>query len=1059
MSNGSDLISWMDGPAPGVKAGGDDPREFVFDRVIWDAAPQRLQGDAASAYQKLGGSGAFGPWWSMKCGGETPIVRRFRLRMPPSEWDRPWEGIISALDRALWPYVSIVRQTEDDTDPHHATELDAPMQVLCLHGAETGPNLGVLDLDAEFNALLSAYKGLDLAACGSIAEPRVAKVDQANLKSLLIEHRPSILWYSGHARADPPGLLLNDGHWLTPDEFAATLQEIVDEQGRTPLYVVLWACKTGNAERFSVPAAAPPFIDALARKGISGLLASQAPLSDKAARRTAGRIFSALAAGHPLDHGVASARGELMRYAGDKLLQDVDWLCPVVWCKGALPEKVTWADRREQVVRRQDAGRKLLPTELAGYAYMLQFDSDPPSPWESARRLWIISGAAEGIAARGPWIQRVVALQKETEKTVLCFIFSSSLPKSLSGVLKDWSKLVGNKLEHDDDPDKMIRLAAEEIQEDQERGWMSICSNERFILGLIDPPEDAPEWFWAGPRQNQGAQVIVLGGSFPEERGTEDWRVDSLTALGAGLPATNLDVLAALAVLRQPADRDDIQAALAGASAVENIDSSATRDFEEWIHSALVLETDAGCVVPAGAAERVIAGLDHDARIRAHRLAYVFLNGPNARRKLIESPREEFLSARWHHARQSGWIEAIRDDGTLLLKLYYAQRRSSAFLNVFEVVKEQLEALPSEVVIHAAWSILDNRGKPDDARSWLSVRNPDAIEAISAAYWYSTSAEVWKASGTAGSKQAAFDDLQKGLETIDEEISDLKKLLRDKPDDEKSAAKLNTAKRRRLSIRHDIARLVHFFKRQPAQAAAMFAEILTEWKGVPFSEMNRAITSRNLAEALMDSDRLDEAEVRIDQSRKLLPNWTFHPVCSEREYLSGRLATRRKLDMEVIRHRFQVCLDKALKTNHLLMVAIAEARIFWLADGGQAAANNFDHEQWTSVAHGLFSVQRHAWAARVLIKGRLRSARRISAQGYRGAARKELMAAHELLKVNPGFDDGDDLQRIVATYAGLALLDTGTAWWTALKREYPWSQEWVDTHKVDDPNLAWELAG
>jgi hypothetical protein len=40
MPNGSDLTVWMDGPASGVKAGGDDPREVVFDRVLWRAAPQ-----------------------------------------------------------------------------------------------------------------------------------------------------------------------------------------------------------------------------------------------------------------------------------------------------------------------------------------------------------------------------------------------------------------------------------------------------------------------------------------------------------------------------------------------------------------------------------------------------------------------------------------------------------------------------------------------------------------------------------------------------------------------------------------------------------------------------------------------------------------------------------------------------------------------------------------------------------------------------------------------------------------------------------------------------------
>jgi hypothetical protein len=224
MSNGSDLISWMDDPAPGVTVGGENPRKFVFDRALWEAAPSSLQAGAALAYQQLGRSGEFGPWWLGKCGGETTVARRFRLRMPPSEWERPWEGFIGAIDREFRPYVSIVRQTEDDSDPHHATELDAPMQVLCLHGADSGPNLGVLDLDGEFKALRSAYEGLDLAARGSIAEPRAAKVDQANLKSLILEHSPSVLWYSGHASADPPGLLLNDGYWLTPEELAAALQ-------------------------------------------------------------------------------------------------------------------------------------------------------------------------------------------------------------------------------------------------------------------------------------------------------------------------------------------------------------------------------------------------------------------------------------------------------------------------------------------------------------------------------------------------------------------------------------------------------------------------------------------------------------------------------------------------------------------------------------------------------------------------------------------------------------------------------------------------------------------
>ena len=313
--------------------GGAGTRIVTFISDIWSGAPTRLQQGAAAQYQKLARSGDFGPWWLNACGGEQPGVRRFRVQMPSTEWERPWEAIVAALDPSRWGDVSIIRQIEGDEAPRHPSSLSEALSVLVLQGAPSGPNLDMLDLDAEFQLIAKAYQERDFTVQQAVSAPIPERTSFAELDSLLLKHRPSVLWFSGHARPSPPGLLLNDGHWLTPDELAGSIQRTTVQHGRTPIYAVLWACNTGSAARFAVSMAAPPFIDVLFDQGISALLAAQAPLSEAAARRVAAHVFAALASGHPLDHGVARARGDLMRVSGARLLEDIDWVCPVVWSK------------------------------------------------------------------------------------------------------------------------------------------------------------------------------------------------------------------------------------------------------------------------------------------------------------------------------------------------------------------------------------------------------------------------------------------------------------------------------------------------------------------------------------------------------------------------------------------------------------------------------------------------------------------------------------------------------------------------------------------------------
>jgi hypothetical protein len=52
----------------------------------------RLDPGASASHSKLARTGEFGRWWPDACGGDLLGIRRFCLQLPPSVWERPWEG-------------------------------------------------------------------------------------------------------------------------------------------------------------------------------------------------------------------------------------------------------------------------------------------------------------------------------------------------------------------------------------------------------------------------------------------------------------------------------------------------------------------------------------------------------------------------------------------------------------------------------------------------------------------------------------------------------------------------------------------------------------------------------------------------------------------------------------------------------------------------------------------------------------------------------------------------------------------------------------------------------
>lgn len=523
--------------------------------------------------------------------------------------------------RPLGP-VSLIREVEADAAPRQPSELAEPLTVLCLQGAASGPGLATLDLAAEFAGVTAAYQHLDFAVCQAIAPPVAVKALRDSLVLALLAHRPTVLWFSGHGRADPPGLLLDDGQWLPPEDLAAALRDAAAQGGRTPLYAVLWACQTAAAPRFAAPAAAPQFVAALCAEGVSALLASQAPLNDEAARIAAAHIFVALASGRPLDHAAARVRGTLMRTPACDLAQSFDWMCPVFWSQGPPPASLHWTDRREQAAQRQAAAHKLLPASLRPLLADPPAAASGPPPWSDAPRLWIASATPGAQGPRLEWARRVLARQRQVPKTVLWFDLSSAAgrPGAVESLLSDWALVVDQTIEHDDDRSRLIRDAAQLVRNNCRAGWRMLCESDLFLLAIVEPPEHEAEWLWEGMEAGARAQAIVLAGDYSDARAQENWTVDTLTASSQAL-AEGSPTLAALAVLGCPADRDDIETA-------------AREPLSPYLKQGAVIETSAGCLMPAGVAENVARRLSASERTAGHRLAYEFLDGPSAQRKL-----------------------------------------------------------------------------------------------------------------------------------------------------------------------------------------------------------------------------------------------------------------------------------------------------------------------------------------------------------------------------------------------------------------------------------------
>jgi hypothetical protein len=987
--------------------------------------PPTLRPGATELYRQFAQSPEYLSWWADACGGDAPGVRRFVVSTPAEHWERPWESTIAALDQSRWHEVAMVRLVAGRRASVAPRDIGSPLRVLVVQGRAAGPDLPRLDLAAELNALTRARDSLDAGAKDLVPPIEARAPGGAELAGALSETKPTLLWLSGHATDHPPGFLLADQTWLSPDELAAAVRDAARASGVVPLYVVLWACKTGLRERFTAPGAAPPFIQALATVGVSAVLATLGPFADDIAKDLAAAVLGAVALGRPLDHAVAHGRAAIMATQLVENDRD-DWACPVVWCVDLPAGEITWSDAAAPA-QRQELARRLLPPGIA--------PAEPDVPareqaaiWSRHRRVWVTERTnrmAGAFQLRSEWLSRVLAQQRINSRMVVALEFRG---RSTGNVLRDWADRVLRVTDGFADPGRQFRELAALTQQDPEAGWRELCRREHFTFALIAPP-GRDDWLWNAVRDAAAAAVVLAAEGFPEWAAEEGWRAEELTVDPGG---TNFDPLgypiaAGLAVLGFPAAAPDLAA----------IDSAQVELLKD---AGFLVETRAGCVMPLSRAVSLVERLDPDQFAAAHRTAFAMLNGDLARAEVERGANEALLTARLDHAGLGGDPSGRSTAAQQLMAYYRDHRRASALLDVFDQVS--FRAIGEVWKVSAGWAHLAT-GSVDEARDLLEDVHDDELEPVEQADRLALMAEVEKSSGGEGSKARAREFLERALAFLEGE-----------PEAE--------VKVTRLRIEHDLARLTHFIDGDPAAAIPQYRKISAAWQALGHG-LDQAITLRNVAEAeIMVADRgalgaaslLDTAADDLAVARDRLPRNTGDPVAAELEYVAGRLAVRRGEEEQATRC-FEQARSVGLATNHMMMVAIVEARLFW-REVARQPVEGYDPGEWTRRAASLALFGRHSWVARVLIDGHLRSARRLMDGRLKRAAAAPLRDARSLLEANPAFDAGSDRDRIVATSAGLALSGTDETPWDELPRRFGWFTRWTADRNADTPETAWE---
>lgn len=976
--------------------------EIPLSRLGLALAPRRVRGTAARwRFERLiSGSGVLRDWWLETCGGSGSERVRFLFRFPEPVASIPWELLASTPQRRNSRRLSFVRSLPGTPRPLPG-KLDRKLSVLMVLGDENGGG-GRLDLQGEARLIREAYDILPSGVRQAVAPPVLVQPSPSELAGLLAQHRPDVLWFSGHAEARPTRFWLRGG-FLDPQGLEAALKDC----GVVPAFALFWACETARPEG-QFAAGAPPFYSALSRAGCLQVLAMQEVVSDQGAIRMAVEVFSALATGSALDVAAARAREAMRRAFDEGAGHELDWACPTVWGSGLTPALLDWSTPASHLARLQAGlARAERARRVTGGAIEANIVAKPA--WADARRVWVV-GNATG-ADRERWASEVAAFQREAPLFAV-LVDVGEVGGDPATALARWAEAILSSLEPSDLPADGLREALEAIVFQPSAGWAMLCCLRGVLLAVVAPPPRAVAWFWDS-LLGADAPVVILGPPAADYPPDEGWSLEVVGPEEDVMTASGTDgtLLAALALLRVPVPRDAL-----GGSAV------AARQLVSLGGRLVALS--------GSAARQVLGRLGPEQAGEAHVRCLQILNDECLHPRLSEPPLHEELL---HHALGAGATNVALNEAAELLRLYRVADRPRAALAAFERVRHAWQEMNPRWLLHVAWAHV-MVGQVEEGRFWLERAAP--ADALETAWWHGLTAEVHKASGEPGSKEAALNEIDMAIA-----------VLRGRGPEETARAR---------AYRQDRARILHYLMRRIAEARDEYEVLLDEWRGNPRGSVDRAYVARNLAGLLREGSApgapdWKRARLLLVSAGEEMFGRPDHPLGAEIRYEQARMALAEG-DRPAARQLLGAAASAARLAGNGMVAAIADARIFWEFE-------QFDEGRWATLDARLRTFPRHGWAVRTSVNGDLRAARRLEVARPDLAVRL-LRAAQEQLDRNPSFDEGSDRLRIAATAAGLLLLRApeGPALWDAFQARV-WAADWVASSGIDAPRGAWAAVG
>jgi hypothetical protein len=364
-----------------------------------------------------------------------------------------------------------------------------------------------------------------------------------------------------------------------------------------------------------------------------------------------------------------------------------------------------------------------------------------------------------------------------------------------------------------------------------------------------------------------------------------------------------------------------------------------------------MIETAAGPTMNSAFRQYILETIDETSLKQAHADCVGILGHP----ELVLSPpiRERRLE---HLLGAGSYPDVALEEAIILCRVYREMNRPAAILNVFEAASDLY--LPEPTLLIVAWAYL-RLGRIEEAQAWLPENG--LTDPLDIAWRHYIQSEIYK-----GASPAYF-SRDKALAEIETAI----RICQEAGAEEPGNGLIRQFER---AYRQDMARIQQFLFLDLEKAAQEYNRLVTEWRDQPGIELIAAQRDyagclRKLSAAPGDREWLS-AKSLLREAEGLAKDYQHAPVLAEVLYekakiaeAEGRLADADKLVREA--------LGSARKSQHYMLVAIAENRIFWNSEP-------FSLARWQAIKEALRQFSHHWWAMRTLINGRLRADQALS---------------------------------------------------------------------------------